>query len=816
TAVVYDAAGQAMPAEEIEWSIDNIKTGLTGVSIENGIVTVTSDMPIVDNNGDELIIRAACKSDSTVTSTVTLHVYNVAEISDFDITGPAIIKDGTTIAYGVTDVKDQYGVAMTTDETPVITVDNKDIAVSGGNVTPSTGVNNEITATITVSLGNVSKTKEITVYGYDFYEPGIGEASYGSPRMETINDQSMIVWPASQSAAATTEIVFPEPVQLANGTSKRFTFENIWTTQTVGSQERSFKLINSAGATVLYVGYAGGSVVTNPVSENGVFTAGDGGVTVGALGAANAVNTGSFVFKTDSDGNNSVVLQYNDSDPQTVALGQNLGDIAKIQLIGGRGAPDARLLSMTNIKFANSDVAEVEIVGDSYISKVYGATAAKTYSASVFVKVEGETFTWSVADENGEPIDGVTIADGVLSVADGVTASKAVIKYASTTDELKYAVKEVTINDYAAVKSFDIEGPAAVATGDTAAYAPVNVVDEYGDTITNMPVSFALTADSSIASIDAKTGTLTTTGAGNVTVSVTVGNPGKTLTKTYDVLVAQFYYINNNVTANSVTVDVTAINNYSATTEYNVTTAKDGVQISSYTTTAANGKITVDTTGATAVEVSPIYSYTSVGDITAASPLTVPLADGRYDFTFVKGNTTRGDIYVNGVIVGNNVDQDGNGRTKASGGTWNVSDVKVSGGSAVIYMQDNTSNMSSVTFKKAPSIVTRKQHLYILGDSLVANYFGDPVSKGTDGNPAAGTAQTGWGQVLDGFIRDDINVTNLAESGNYCQGLYETVFKTVLANAEEGDVLLFECGYNDRNYPASLGSDSARYANMQN
>ncbi|MGN0163406.1 MAG: hypothetical protein ACI4EA_07490, partial [Candidatus Ornithomonoglobus sp.] len=667
-------------------------------------------------------------------------------------------------AYGVTNVKDQYGVAMTTDEAPVITVDNKDIAVSGGNVTPSTGVNNEITATITVSLGNVSKTKEITVYGYDFYEPGIGEASYGSPRMETINDQSMIVWPASQSAAATTEIVFPEPVQLTNGTSKRFTFENIWTTQTVGSQERSFKLINSKGETILYVGYAGGTVVTNPVlvtndAGNKVYTAGEGGVTVGALGAANAVNTGSFVFKTDSDGKNSVVLQYNDGDTQTVALGQDLGDIAKIQLKGGSGAPDARLLSMTNIKFADSDVAEVEIVGDSYISKVYGATAAKTYSASVFVKVEGETFTWSVADENGEPIDGVTIADGVLSVADGVTASKAVIKYASTTDELKYAEKEVTINDYAAVKSFDIEGPAAVSVGDTGVYATANVVDEYGDTITNMPVSFALTADSSIASIDAKTGTLTTTGAGNVTVSVTVGNPGKTLTKTYDVLVAQFYYINNNVTANSVTVDVTAIDNYSASTEYNVTTAKDGVQIRSYTTTAANGKITVDTTGATAVEVSPIYSYsytdseTSGKDITAASPLTVPLADGRYDFTFVKGNTTRGDIYVNGVIVGNNVDQDGNGRIKASGGTWNVSDVKVSGGSAVIYMQDNTSNMSSVTFKKAPSIVTRKQHLYILGDSLVANYFGDPVSKGTDGNPAAGTTQTGWGQGLDSFIK---------------------------------------------------------------
>ncbi|MGN1115717.1 MAG: hypothetical protein ACI4TH_04040, partial [Candidatus Ornithomonoglobus sp.] len=74
-----------------------------------------------------------------------------------------------------------------------------------------------------------------------------------------------------------------------------------------------------------------------------------------------------------------------------------------------------------------------------------------------------------------------------------------------------------------------------------------------------------------------------------------------------------------------------------------------------------------------------------------------------------------------------------------------------------------------------------------------------------------------WGQVIDKFIdTDNINVTNLAESGNYAQGLYDSVFKTVLANAEPGDILLFECGYNDRNYPTSITSESARYENMKN
>ncbi|MGN1116039.1 MAG: DNRLRE domain-containing protein, partial [Candidatus Ornithomonoglobus sp.] len=215
TAVVYDTINQAMPNETITWSIDNIAGGLTGVSIDqNGIVTVTSDMPIVDNNGDELIIRAACASNPSVYATVKLHVFNVAAVTTFDIAGPAVIKDGITAAYKVENVKDQYGVAIETDETPVITCNNSSIIIDGLNVTAQTGVTNEITAKLTVTLGGVSETHDITVYGYDFYEPGTVTASYGSPRMEEINGVSTIVWPSSSSSStATYTMEFPKAVE---------------------------------------------------------------------------------------------------------------------------------------------------------------------------------------------------------------------------------------------------------------------------------------------------------------------------------------------------------------------------------------------------------------------------------------------------------------------------------------------------------------------------------------------------------------------------------------------------------------------------
>ena len=72
--------------------------------------------------------------------------------------------------------------------------------------------------------------------------------------------------------------------------------------------------------------------------------------------------------------------------------------------------------------------------------------------------------------------------------------------------------------------------------------------------------------------------------------------------------------------------------------------------------------------------------------------------------------------------------------------------------------------MDSIVVKKAPSIIPRKTHVYILGDSLVSNYYGTFADEDGDGIPTAGDAQTGWGQVMDKFISSDLNVTTLQKA----------------------------------------------------
>ncbi len=915
TVTIYNEIDQEMEDETVTWSIVDAPEG---ASIdENGIVTVTDAIQFADINGTNLTIRATSVSKPDVYAEVVLHVFDVAAVTTFDIAGAYAVKDGSTVTYSVANIKDQYGVAMTTESAPVLTASDAKIAVDGMTITPATGVTNEQTATITVTLDGATATKDIIVYGYDFYEPGTPVASIGSPRMEDIAGQTMIVWPASSSSStATYSMVFPEPVALEKGSSKKLTYtsynyDKSGAGKDVTVQERRLNIKNSAGTTLVTFGLANGTAYLNATyNGNSGISASDASWIYNGQSVANEEM---IVFTTDMAGLTKATIQINGGETYTFEVGTDIGDIAQLDLFEGKGAPSDRMHGIMNVKITNSDIVPVEINGDDYISKIAGGYATKQYEASIFAMEDGETFTWSVtpvyggdsailsevkygatltpsktgdavvviatyeggrlvsmasepkAVTEGEaitveaaegakvmlwnslaaqepmaaaatsvlinagepttpPIDETPVPsdddiyitqDGVLHVKDTTTATAAEIKFASDIDSTKVATKVVEIRDYAKIASFDIEGPAAISAGESGTYSVANIVDEYGDTV-DMAPAYAITTGADIATIDAATGVMTTTGTGTVVVSVTLGNPGKELTLTKEVVVANFYYINEAVAENEVVVDVASLANYNGDTEYYVTTAADGKVVNQYTTKSTDGKVTVDTTGATALEVAPVYSYINVGDIADNNPLSIPLPDGLYDFTFTKANGTRGDIYVNGKMVGNNVDQYGADRA-TSGSTYSVADIVVSGGSANVTMKNNTSSMSTVSAKKAPSIIERKQHLYILGDSLVATYYGTFEDADGDGTPAAGKAQTGWGQVLDKFINTDaINVTNLAESGNYAEGLYGDPFHGVLANAKAGDILLFECGYNDRNYPSSLGSDSARYENMKN
>lgn len=893
---VIDNVDQEMPEAEVVWTSEG---DVKGISVDaEGYVVVTDEISFADINGLDVKLIATAKDEPTASASVMIHVNDVAALTSFDIVGPKVVKDGVAATYSVTNTKDQYGVDIAVTAEPTIAADDAAVAVEGMTITPNTGVANEKAVKLTVTLDGVAVTKDITVYGYDFYEPGIGEASIGTPRMEEINGEKVIVWPASSSSAvATYAMTLPKPVELAKGTSKMLNF-NIMRYDLSGNhkdvttQERTLVIKNSAGEALMTFAFQNGTQYLNPSFSSGAVSGSEHSWGLQGEGV-NSLNT--IVFSTDADGLTKVTIQVDELEPFTYELGQDKGDIASIELVEGKGAPSVRALAITNVKISDSDIVPVEISGDNYISKVYGKEATKQYKASVFSKEEGETFAWTVEALDEIPAETVSLSetktaatlvptksgaavaviaeyadgrlvsmttqamdvtegtavtvdapegakvmlwnslgemepmaeaavsaavteptieptveptempsaiyiteDGVLHVPYTTTAKAAKISYTSSLDAAKTASLVVEIRDYAALQSFVIDGPAAVSAGESAKYAVTDITDENGDVV-DMDAEFAIAEGADIASIDAKTGEMTTTGAiGTVKVSATVGNPDKKLTLTKDVTVANYYYVARDVKDASVTVDVTAMANYAADTEYYVTTAADGKVVTQGVAKAADGKVVVDMAGAKDVEVSPVYSYTSVGSIGDANPFVINIPDGTYDFTFTKANGERADIYVNGVMVGQNVDQYGRGRS-SSGSTYEVKDVKVSGGTAAVVMKDKDSNMSAISLKKAPSVADRKQHLYILGDSLVSSYYGTFADEDGDGIPAPGDAQTGWGQVLDKYIKDSVNVTNLAESGNYVKGLY-WVLGSILKNAEPGDVVLMEGGYNDKSY----------------
>jgi len=796
TAVVYDNIGLPMNDEEVEWSIIG---DYPGVSIDkNGIVTVTSDFPVADNNGSDLPILATVKStkgNNPVTAQTTLHVRNVKTLATFDIAGPLAVKNQGTATYKIINAKDQYGEDMEIDSTPVFTSNNSKVTFDGSTLTANTQIKNEITVKITATVDSVSIDKEIVVYGYDFYEPGVNEASYGSPRMETINGEKVIVWQTTSS-----DIVFPEPIELAPGSAKKITYKTAWTNKQISAQERGLKLVSGSGNVVLNIGYYS-TIGLDAQSINKIYTFDEANI----LGNSVEESTWAdnvILIKTDAEGVSTATISYNNGKAITRTIGKNIGSLTKITLAAGKGIPEERMLGIKDIKIVDSNIIEVEILGDDQIAKISGGVATKTFKKSVFSQTKDEEFIWSVAaanSANGESPAGVRIdQDGVLYVEDTASLGDIIITLTSSIDPVKYAVKTVTINDFAAVQSFEIKGSSAINAGETGKYSVQNIKDQYGD-IVNMRPKFAIISGEDIASIDPVTGVITTSGdkCGTIVVSVTVGNPGKELTLTKEVTIDKFSYVNTNITGSSTTVDVTSLANYSADTTYRVTVLKNDGTYTIDDVKSVNGKIVVNTANAKAIEVSPNFFFDKVGYILNGFVIKIP--DGLYDFTFVKTNKERSDIFVNGALVGNNVGQYGKGRSITPPVTYTAKDIKVEG-DANIVMKDKDSAMTSITVKKAPSIIPRKPKLYVLGDSLVAEYYGSFADPDNDGVPAPGDAQTGWGQVLQNFVTDDIEVVNLAESGNYAEGLYNSPFKGVIANGQAGDYLLLECGYNDKNY----------------
>ncbi|MCH5212190.1 MAG: hypothetical protein J1G06_04180 [Oscillospiraceae bacterium] len=190
-------------------------------------------------------------------------------------------------------------------------------------------------------------------------------------------------------------------------------------------------------------------------------------------------------------------------------------------------------------------------------------------------------------------------------------------------------------------------------------------------------------------------------------------------------------------------------------------------------------------------EIDPVYKFSDIGDVKEDYVLDQVFTNGFYDITFKKAEAWRGDIYVNGAMVGNNVDQADADRKVTDGALYTAEDVKIGSFEIAVSMTDGSTMLDYITVTKKPNFYERPQRVYIIGDSLACIYYGDFEKE-------VGGGRAGWGQQLPDFL--NVPVTDLANSGQYAAGLYTTAFPGVIQNAQEGDILLIECAYNDRSY----------------
>jgi lysophospholipase L1-like esterase len=450
-------------------------------------------------------------------------------------------------------------------------------------------------------------------------------------------------------------------------------------------------------------------------------------------------------------------------------------------------------VTVSDITIQEPDNNYLAITGDADFAKVSGSTVTRTYALGQSVIVPDETFTWSVTGENGTT--GVTMDNGVLSVADNAAAGKYTITAVSDINAEKTATLDVTVGDFETIEATNVEisGPQAYALGTdtTGTYSIAKAIDSFGDDVAALlPAASWTSSNTDVATITAD-GTLTVVGAGTTTLTATITNGTAVSTFTVPVTVAG-YYVTADATGNTTTVDTSSLISNANVTGYQVTTSKDGVLVSQNVVSSA--PTSVDTTGADKVEVAPVFEYAvghpgTLGNLGAGYDIALP-AD-TYNFV-VTDTGVRCDVYVNKQILVNNILQGASTVNYLA-----VNDIVVNEGVAKIttadYPKDKTESDVNISIKvvKSPSIVNRTQKMYVLGDSLVCIYY--------NGGNASNNYQTGWGQVLQNYVKN-VEVVDLGNSGVTANGLYGSAFTQVLASAKAGDIMVLESGYNDKTY----------------
>ena len=846
------------PANAASWAITNsTKTIPTGIEnmyhykvVVNGTtayLTVTKGSEtVVDNEIMPVNGAGGIKGLYYVSGRYTAHM----QIDNIKLRKPTDSEIPDTTYYTATINTTRYATMVTDDNTYYADATGK---IEIPLLTSGTEINytlkkvgyNDVTGTISIDSDNVTQDKPLALKDSDvlFMESDFGnkDGAYISASGSRGDSISLGSENLSDLTNISVDMNFAGFGSYLSGSQK------VWYIDTDGGKLVGLQF--SANGLYAWTGWTG-SAGMNVYDDTGKYTN-------GAL-LSNDLPSGDFTVNFVVDKNSkAITVSYNDT---SVSLPYTINATA----VTGLGTGLYRYLGelqTKEIKATTPNRDYLAINGVSGVAKVSGKIITREYQKSETVINDGETFTWALSRKDGKAMTGITIENGVLSVADTAEPGKITITCTGSSSASKTASKDVVIGDFQSL-SLKADGPQAYTSTDNekGKYVLTSAVDSFGDEVLSLLSDVKWTSSNTDVATITEAGELTVVGSGSTTVTATVTN-GTAVSKITIPVTVDTYYINADATGDSTVVDTTKIVSGDNIKKYLVTTAtadgtlvkqtqvdaadvvaarvtktaENGVKIiATYengllkgivqadvekgteitaenttttkvfywtslaemnpialTTEAAGSKtITVDTTGAAKVEIAPIFE-TSMNTL-----LAVP--SDSYNVTITANNGRRTDVYVNDQMMFNNINQGSDnwtiGRNVAESTDYTVHDIVVTQGYAKFNYRDDQSSGTTITnvkFSKSPSIVTRTKKVYVIGDSLVANYYGT-APKGKEG-----LVRTGWGQVLENYI-SGAEVVNLGNSGAWATGMKADAFTNVLGSAQPGDIMVLESGYNDK------------------
>ena len=173
----------------------------------------------------------------------------------------------------------------------------------------------------------------------------------------------------------------------------------------------------------------------------------------------------------------------------------------------------------------------------------------------------------------------------------------------------------------------------------------------------------------------------------------------------------------------------------------------------------------------------------------AANTFNVDLPKGLYEVTVTVGNAPRCSIKMEGMLQMMNLTRLNATETvqlPVTDGQLNIQ--------AVTGIANGQRSVSAIEIKQLNTTGEMNPHLWICGDSTVANYYNQ-----------ADTAQHGWGQLIGNYLSGtpaaNYVVRNMATSGQYAKGFVDGgQFVPIETYGKPGDYYIISIGINDTNY----------------